>query len=136
MQKDTILSIIRSLLTLGGTYLIGHNLFGLAIDSTSWQIWLGAIVTVASTVWGVVDKSTGIEQLQSALRSIVISVGGLFVAAGKLSQNTLDAILGLLVAVVPMIQSQTSKVKNQQIAMGSIAPTAAGKTVNIAPPKS
>lgn len=122
MTQDTILSIIRSILTLVGTYLVGHNLFGLAVDSTSWQIWVGAAVALGSIIWGIVSKSAGIEQIQSAVRSIIISIGGLFVAAGKLNGNTLDAILGLITAILPVIQSYTSKLKVQQMAAGTLVP--------------
>ena len=122
MTKDTSLSILRAILTLAGTYLVGHNLFGLAVDSASWQIWLGAAVALGSTIWGIVDKTAGIEQIQSAVRSIIISVGGLFVAAGKLNGNTLDGILGLITAILPVIQSYTSKVTVQQMAAGTLVP--------------
>lgn len=129
MTKDTALSILRSGLTLLGTYLIGHNLGFLgAITSETWQIILGAGITIFSTAWGIVDKTTGPEQLQSALRSVVISIGGFLVAAGIIKDTTLDAIMGLIVALIPIFQSKLSKDTNKQIVNPSSAVTADPKT--------
>lgn len=140
MTKDTALGILRALLTLAGTYLIGHNLGFLgAVTSETWQIVLGAVLTLVGTVWGIVDKTTGPEQLQSALRSIVVSIGGFLVAAGKLSNTSLDAIIGLVMAIIPLIQKKASSETNKQIADPNQAITAdlkTGKVVNPNKPQS
>lgn len=133
MQKDTAFSIFRALLTLGGTYLIGHNLFGQKVDSEMWQVVAGTLLTLIGVIWGIADKTATIEAVQSGLRSALISGGGLLVAAGKLSGQSLEAIIGMTAVLIPMLQSHTSKIKIQQLASGKVEPTDTGKVVNAGP---
>lgn len=134
MTQDNLLSSLRAVLILVGSYLVGHNVFGHAVDSSTWQIIAGAVVTVASTWWGIAAKTTTIEGVESAIRSIITSVGGLFVSAGVLSGDNLNAILGLVTALAPLLQSMLSKSKNQQIATGAVKTTTDGKAVTSIPP--
>lgn len=129
MTQDNLLSFVRALLILVGSYVVGHNLFGHTVDSSTWQIIAGAVVTLSSIIWGIVTKSTSIEAVESAIRSIITSVGGLFVSAGVLSGDNLNAILGLVTAIAPAIQSALSKTKNQQIATGTVTTTTTGQAV-------
>lgn len=122
MTKETGLSLLRSILTLAGTYLVGHNLFGVQVDQSVFQIILGSVVALGSTIWGIVDKSLGSEQLISAIKSIVLGVGGIFVAAGKITGSTLDAISGLLLALAPIILGQAQKKTIQQVGAGTAVP--------------
>jgi hypothetical protein len=134
MTQDNLLSSIRALLILVGSYVVGHNILGHAIDSSTWQIIAGSVVTIASTIWGITTKTTTIEGVESALRSVITSVGGLFVSAGVLSGDTLNAILGLVTAIAPAVQSSLSKTKNQQIATGVVKTTTDGKAITTIPP--
>lgn len=134
MTQENLLSSFRAILIIVGSYVVGHNVFGHAVDSSTWQIIAGSIVTVASTIWGIVAKTTSIEGVESAVRSIITSVGGLLVSAGTLSGDNLNAILGLITALAPAVQSALSKSKNQQISAGSVTTTTTGKAVT-APPK-
>jgi len=133
MQKETVFSILRTALTLVGSYIIGHNVFGHQVNSSTWQIIAGAIITATGTLWGIFDKTAGIEAIQSGVRSVIVSIGGLLTAAGVLTGETLDAILGLVAAVIPALQSHLSKVKVQQIASGSLQVTDAGKVAPAGP---
>lgn len=122
MTKDTALSILRSILTLAGTYLIGHNLFGVAVNQDNFQIAIGVVISLGSTIWGIADKSIGADQIASAVRSILLTGGGLLVAAGKLNGSTLDAITGLALAVLPILQSYLAKAKVVAVATGTAVP--------------
>lgn len=134
MTKETALSLLRTLLTLAGTYIIGHNLFGKPIDSNVWQEIGGAALTAVGVGWGVSDKTATVEMVQSAVRSVLITFGGLLVAAGKLSGQSLEAIIGVGAVVVTAIQSHTSKVKIKQISSGQLIVTDKGKAAP-APPQ-
>lgn len=129
MTQENFLSALRAVLILVGSYLVGHSLFGHTLTSDAWQVWVGAIVSLVSTVWGIVTKSTTIEAVESAVRSIVTGVGGLLVSAGILSSDNLNAILGLVVAIAPLFQSFLSKAKTQAVANGTITPNGKGLMV-------
>jgi hypothetical protein len=134
MQQANFISTLRALLVLAGSYLVGHNLFGKPLDSQTWEIIVGALVTVATTIWGIADKSTTLEGFESALRSVLTSIGGLFVASGQLSGDNLNAILGLIPAIATSLQSYLSKSKVQQIATGTVTPSDTGKVTKSIPP--
>lgn len=134
--KEVWLSILRSVMTLVGTFAIGHNLIGHAVDSQTWQIVAGSVLAAVGIIWGIVDKTTGPEQLASGVRSVLIGLGGVAVSWGLISDNTLQAVSGLIVAILPIILSQTSKATVQQVVAGTVAPvvTAEGKaTGKVAP---
>lgn len=120
-MKDTILSIIRIALTAVGAYLIGQDIWGQAINDGLWNEIIGAALALVGTVWGIVDKSATIEQIQSGVRSVVVVIGGLLVASGKMKAELLTAILGIIAIVIPAIQSATSKAKVSQIQSGKLS---------------
>lgn len=135
MQKDTVLSIIRALMTAGGSYIVGHNLFGHQVDASVWQEVAGSIVALVGAIWGVADKSASIEGLQSAVRSVVQVIGGFLAAAGVITGETLNSILGLATAIIPVLQSHLSKVKVKQIADGTVKVSGDTGKVNPAGPQ-
>lgn len=135
MNKDTFLSALRAVLTMAGSYLLGHNLFGRTIDVNIWQEIAGAIVAVASIVWGIVDKPASIEGIQSAVRSVFISISGVLLSLGVVTQQTLDSVLAIILAILPVIQSHTSKVKVKQIADGTLQVSSDTGKVTPAGPK-
>jgi hypothetical protein len=54
MDKDTILGIVRHVLTFGGGLLVTKGYF----DDGTMQAVVGALMTIAGAVWSVVDKKT------------------------------------------------------------------------------
>jgi hypothetical protein len=117
MKKETVYSLLRSVLILVGSFLIGTNtkIFGNPIDATLWEALLGAVLTLAGTLWGIFDKTATIEATQSGIRSVVTFIGGLFVATGKLKAETLVAIIGLITALIPVWQSALARKKVEMI---------------------
>lgn len=128
MNKDTILSILRTILTLVGTYMVGRHLFGQVVDGAIWEQVAGAILGVGSIAWGIIDKSATVESIQSALRSAVIVVGGLLVSSGKLKDDTLTAIVGLVTTLVPVLLSFMTKKQVKQISTGQLQATDKGRS--------
>lgn len=121
MNKDVFLSLLRTVLTAGGAWMVGHNILTTTIDTSLWQEIVGAIILVGSTIWGVIDKTTTIEAIQSAIRSILAVGGGILVAAGKISGDKLEAIGGMIIPILTFIYSYSSKKKNEMIADGKLA---------------
>lgn len=124
MNKETVFTIARTLLTSVGVFLIGKNFMGSPIDQSMWQMLVGIAMSAFSVVWGVWDKSLGIEMLQSFIRSVIVGLGGLLVAKGTLTPEKLESILGIALAVLPLIYSILSKQKSGEIKEGSITPDA------------
>lgn len=119
-MKESLASVFRIALTAIGAYLVGKNLLGQPIDSVLWQEIVGVALALFSTIWGIADKSATIEQIQSAVRSVLIVVGGLLVASGKIKEELLTAIIGIVTILIPAIQSETAKRKVAQIDSGRL----------------
>lgn len=134
LTLQTVLSIVRTIATFAATFFIGQNVFGNPLTSENWEIIVGVIVGFISIVWGIVDKTANVEKVESAIRSILISGGGLLVAWGKLKNETFQAILGLVTGLLPILLSYFSKAKVVQIAQGKVSTIAeTGKvTKNVA----
>jgi hypothetical protein len=124
MNKETVFTIARTLLTSVGVFLIGKNFLGQAIDQVLWQMLVGIAMSAFSVVWGMYDKTLGLEMLQSFIRSAIIGLGGLLVAKGSLSPEKLESILGIALAVLPLVYSILSKKKSTELAEGYIEPSA------------
>ncbi len=140
LSKENIFSTIRAVLIFAGTFVIGHNLFGNAIDSSTWQIIAASVVSAGMFVWGMVTKDTPVEGMESFLRSFLQGIGGLLVSAGRITGDMLNAILGIVTALAPLLQSFAAKAKTAQVVAGTIAPVvvagvATGKMAIQEPPK-
>jgi hypothetical protein len=122
MNKESVFSLLRTLLTSFGVFLIGKNFLGSPIDQSLWQMLVGIILSTVSVIWGVIDKTIGLEMLQSFIRSVIVGLGGLLVAKGSLSPEKLDSILGIVLAFLPLFYSILSRKKSDGIADGTIAP--------------
>jgi hypothetical protein len=126
---QNLLSFIRAAAALVGSYLVGHALFGHTVTADVWQVIVGSIVTVASTWWGIATKTSNIEGIESAVRSVLSALGGLGVSAGVISGSQLAAALAAIIPVATFIQSALAKSKTQQIAAGTVAATPTGQVV-------
>lgn len=120
MTQEQLFGLLRAILTLAGTYLFGHNIFGNAIDASLWQEIAGGVMVVASFVWSILEKSLTLEIFQSSILKIIMVVGGLLVTSGKLTGAALQAWIAALTALLPIIYSYLSKMKSQQIQSGEI----------------
>jgi Ca2+/Na+ antiporter len=115
-----ITSIIRTILTLVGSYLIGHNLFGTSVNESLWQEISGGIMVLVGIVMSILDKTISIEKVQGALRHIVLVAGGLLIAKGVVTPAQIEMYIGLATALVPVVYGWLSKKKSQQVASGDI----------------
>lgn len=120
MNKQSVLSILRSVLTAVGAYVAGKSFLGNTIDD---NLWLGigsSIVTLASIVWGILDKTATLEMFESGLRSVIMFVGALLVGAGIIKDEVLQSLLAISSVAIPAIYSQLSKTKSKNIAEGTL----------------
>ena len=118
MNKDTILTLIRTALTAVGAFFIGKSIGGEAIDQQLWQTILGIAMAMVSTAWGFFDKSTTLEGLQSVLRQVITFVGGFLIPSGKIKEELLEQIIGIVLPIATLIYSQLSKKKTANLVSG------------------
>ena len=120
MQKQDWLSLIRTLLVAYGSWLVGTNLFGTAVTAELWQEIIGAVLALGGAIWGLIDKTSGIEQFESTLRSLLVIGAAFITAKGLLSVDKANQIIGVIMALIPFIASYTAKRKNAAIISGAL----------------
>lgn len=130
MKKDVLFSFLRTFLTAVGAFFVGKIVFATTVTTDVWEGWAGGGLALVSTIWGIRDKSATLDSIQSGLRSFVIALGGILIAMGKLSANTLVSILGVITPIVAFLYSTLSKQKTAQIATGKISATTIGRTMS------
>lgn len=118
MNKESWLSILRTILTAVGAYLAGKSFLGATIDNDLWLGISASIVTAASIIWGIVDKTVTSEALQSGLRSIVLTFGTLLVGSGIIKDEVLQAALAVISIAIPAALSEAAKRTNKNVATG------------------
>lgn len=118
MNKEKALSILRILLTAAGSYLAGKSFLGTTIDNSVWLGIVGGLVTAASTIWGIWDKTAGPEMIASGLRSVLITFGSMLVGAGIIKDEILQGALQTISIIVPAGLSETNKRTNKNVATG------------------
>jgi hypothetical protein len=131
---QNLLSALRAIGALIGSYLVGHAIFGHTVTADVWQVVGGAFLTVVSAAWGIWTKTSTIEGIESSVRSVLAALGGLGVSYGVISASQLATILAAIVPLAVWIQSVLSKSKTQQIAAGTVAALPTGKVVTMTPP--
>lgn len=116
----SITGVIRNILTAVGGYLLGKNLFGLAVNESLWQELTGVIMGIISVIWSIKEKNVTIEMFQGVIRNTVGFLGGIFVGFGKITGDTLALVLALIVPASQLIYSGLSRLKSQHIDEGKI----------------
>lgn len=127
MQEPKVFPLIRSVLVLLGSYLFGRNLFGHKLDEAIWQEIVGAVMVVFSFYWSFKTKTLTIEIFQSSILKVVMVAGALLVSSGKVTGDTLNGIIAILTAVIPLVYSYLSKKKSVGIETGKIPVSALTK---------
>jgi hypothetical protein len=117
------------MLTLLGSYLIGHVLIGHTITADLWQLLVGAVLTIVGSVTEMISTNTTPTQVQSAIGTIVTAIGGVLLALGVVNQQTWADIVGVITAIVPLFQKQTTKLAIMHVVSGKA--TADPKTGSI-----
>jgi hypothetical protein len=115
--------MIRALMTAIGFFLMGKNLLGNPVDQVMMEMLSGVVLAGVSVYWGIVDKTVTIEAWQSFLRQLIVGVGGLLIAKGRISAELLNDILGAALAIIPVLYSVLSRQKSNNLAQGWINTT-------------
>jgi hypothetical protein len=123
MKQEQLFSVLRTVLTLAGALLTGGGMhfFGQTIDTPLWQEITGIVMAVISVVWSIYTKAVDLEKLQGTIRQVVTFVFGILAAKHLISDQTQNAVLALLAALIPILQAGMSRQKNKLIATGAIS---------------
>lgn len=105
-------SVIRAFLMAIGAFLIGHHVFTTTIDASLWDTFTGIALAAVTLVWGVLQKTTGQDQIIAFVKQLAVFVGGFLVAAGKLSADQLNTWLGIVTAILSTVLSIWYKSKS------------------------
>lgn len=117
------MDVFRTILTIVGSFLVGHNLFGLEVNESVWQEILGGAMAVAGVVLAVIDKSVTLEMLQAGVRHLFLIVFMFLVAKGFINPAQLELYLGLVGTLGTLIYQWTSRKKTENLAAGTIEVT-------------
>lgn len=123
MDKERLNSIIRTTLTFVGALLTGntlHYFFGHIIDTAYWQEITGIVLGCVSAYWSIQSKTLDIEKLQGGIRHVITFIGGILVAKGLLTNETIIAIGAFVTALLPLWQAHAARQKSQQLDQGKI----------------
>lgn len=120
ITKDQILSMIRAMLVLLGSFILGKNIGNAQITETIVQEIIGAGLIVTTFVWSALTKCLTIEIFQSSILKVVMVVGTIAIASGKIADKTFQALLAVVTAILPILYSFLSKEKSKKIIDGDI----------------
>jgi len=127
MTQSSVLSLIRTLLTLAGAYLFGKNFFGLPLDEVLWQEIVGIGLGVISIIWSVFDKTITGEVWQGVVRHVITFASGILVAKGIVDAATIQVIIAALAGIFPWLQSTLQRSVNKGVSEGEIKSSSLSK---------
>jgi len=127
MTQSSVLSLIRTLLTLAGAYLFGKNFFGLPLDEVLWQEIVGIGLGVIAIIWSVFDKTITGEVWQGVVRHVITFASGILVAKGIVDATTIQVIIAALAGIFPWLQSTLQRSVNKGISEGEISSASLSK---------
>ena len=108
-------------------FFIGRSVFGHEVNTTNWEVWVGAIMTIGGGIWSWIDKTLAEDQKLSLIRTIMASAGAVVIASGKVDEVTWTNITGLVVVLMTFILGRVIKTKDANIASGDIPVSALKK---------
>lgn len=127
MTQSSVLSLIRTLLTLAGAYLFGKNFFGLPLDEVIWQEIVGIGLGVIAIIWSVFDKTITGEVWQGVVRHVITFASGILVAKGIVDAATIQVIIAALAGIFPWLQSTLQRSVNKGVSEGEIKSSSLSK---------
>lgn len=127
-------SLIRSLLTLFGSFLIGHTIFGHVLVSATFDTISGVAMTAFSIGWSFYKGQATEDTFESMIRQLLQGAGGLLVGSGLLNATQFGQITAFVILGIPMVWGYISKMKTAKIAAGHLTAQPTGRVTKAGPP--
>lgn len=120
MTRSEIMAIVRTMLSAVGAYIVGINIFGIALDANLWQTVVGGAMSLTALIMTVKDKTVDLEKISGFIRQVVSVGGGLLVAWGKIKIEVVISLLAIVPIVASYIFGLIARKKSAGIASGAI----------------
>lgn len=106
MKKEQVISLVRHLLSvLGGLALA----YGLANSELIANV-SGVVLGLTALIWSFKEKTATIEQIGGVVRQTLTFIGGFLVLKGILTPGKVEATIGGIIALLPVILGQLDKI--------------------------
>lgn len=115
MSKDQVISIVRHVLSVVGGLLLAY---GVAQDSLITNV-SGVVLGLVSIIWSIKDKTATLDQISGVIRQVLTFAGGFLVLKGVLTPEKLEATIGGVIALLPVILGQFDKIPTDTTSTGS-----------------
>lgn len=115
MTKEKALAFFKTFVTFAGTFLIGKAIFGTTVTEHIWELVGGALALVLNAVFALREGTATPDFIVATVTNFVAAVGGILVAAGKLSTEDLKTYLGFISSVLSFVLAVSVKKVEQQV---------------------
>lgn len=106
MKQEQVISIVRHVLSVIGGVLLAYGIGQEVLFANITGVVLGLI----SLVWSIKYKTATISMVSGVIRQVLTFVGGFLVLKGILTPEKLEAAIGGIVALLPVILGQFDKI--------------------------
>lgn len=106
MKKEQVISIVRHVLSVVGGLLLAYGIGQEVLFANISGVVLGLV----SLIWSIKEKSATLSQAGGVIRQVLTFVGGFLIAKGVLTPEKLEATIGGIVALLPVILGQFDKI--------------------------
>jgi hypothetical protein len=120
-MNSQLISLIKNIITIAAGLLVGKSIWGVPITTETGDLIIGVVVAVATLIWSIKDKTVTIEQWQGAARRIISFVGGILIAKGITTPESIELWFGLANALIALLQGVLTRQKAAQLATGEIS---------------
>jgi len=110
MKQEQVISIVRHVLSVIGGLLLAYGIGQEVLFANVTGVVLGLI----SLVWSIKDKTATISQIGGVIRQTLTFVGGFLILKGILTPEKLEATIGAIVALLPVLLGQFDKIPTEE----------------------
>jgi uncharacterized membrane protein len=104
-MSQTLQTIVRTILMIVGSFLIGHHFMNQTIDSSIWETITGSVISVITLIWDLKSKIATQDQIAGTFKQVLVFVLGFFAASGKISADSVQTWITIIGTVLTAVLS-------------------------------